>query len=136
MAEHAFCKEQATNGVPIQLSGSTLIPHHKENLMKRNHEIKIRLSECELDSLNSKVQKTRLSREEFCRQALALSQVKEAPSEKVITLMRDVANIRDRLAEAVKDSVRYGITDDEEINKLIERLLLVQWTLAEIYFYE
>ena len=50
--------------------------------------------------------------------------------------MRDVANIRDRLAETVKDSVRYGITDDEEINKLIERLLLVQWTLAEIYFYE
>ena len=104
--------------------------------MKRNHEIKIRLSESELDSLNSKVQKTRLSRDEFCRQALALSQVKEAPSEKVITLMRDVANIRDRLAETVKDSVRYGITDDEEINKLIERLLLVQWTLAEIYFYE
>ena len=104
--------------------------------MKRNHEIKIRLSECELDSLNSKVQKTRLSREEFCRQALERAQVKEAPSEKVITLMRDVANIRDRLAETVKDSVRYGITDDEEINKLIERLLLVQWTLAEIYFYE
>ena len=104
--------------------------------MKRNHEIKIRLSECELDSLNSKVQKTRLSREEFCRQVLAGAQVKEAPSEKVITLMREVANIRDRLAETVKDSVRYGITDDEEINKLIERLLLVQWTLAEIYFYE
>ena len=104
--------------------------------MKRNNEIKIRLSECELDSLNSKVQKSRLSREEFCRQVLAGSQVKEAPFEKVVTLMREVANIRDRLAETVKDSVRYGITDDEEINKLIERLLLVQWTLAEIYFYE
>ena len=104
--------------------------------MKRNNEIKIRLSECELDSLNSKVQKTRLSREEFCRQVLAGSQVKEAPFEKVITLMREVANIRVRLEETVKDSVRYGITDDEEINKLIERLLHVQWTLAEIYFYE
>ena len=47
-----------------------------------------------------------------------------------------VAGIRNRLEETVKDSVRYGITDDEEINKLIERLLHVQWTLAEIYFYE
>ena len=104
--------------------------------MKRNYEIKIRLSECELDSLNNKVQKTRLSREEFCRQVLAGSQVKEAPTERAITLMREVANIRGRLEETVKDSVRYGITDDEEINKLIERLLHVQWTLAEIYFYE
>ena len=34
-----------------------------------------------------------------------------------------------------KIDASFGFSD-EEINKLIERLLLVQWTLAEIYFYE
>ena len=61
--------------------------------MERKHEIKIRLSKDELDSLNLEVAKTNLSREEFCRLCFKEVAIKAKPSDDTHRLIYEIRKI-------------------------------------------
>ena len=61
--------------------------------MDRKHEIKIRLSKEELDSLNLKVEKTNLSREEFCRLCFKEVAIKAKPGDDTHRLIYEIRKI-------------------------------------------
>lgn len=83
--------------------------------MKRNKEIKIRLTEKELLSLNQKTKKTSLSREAYCRKILGGATVKEAPTVDVAMLLRTMRNAAYKLDQSLseKERTQYGEAVDE-----------------------
>lgn len=48
-------------------------------MVKRQHEVMLRLTENELDALTEKARKAHMSREEFCRRVLDGESIKEFP---------------------------------------------------------
>lgn len=91
--------------------------------MKRNKEIKIRLTEKELLSLNQKTKKTSLSREAYCRKILGGATVKEAPPVDVAMLLRTMRNAAYKLDQTLseKERMQYGevVAEIREATKLI-----------------
>ena len=91
--------------------------------MKRNKEIKIRLTENELLSLNQKTKKTSLSREAYCRKILGGATVKEAPPVDVAMLLRTMRNAAYKLDHSLseKERTQYGevVAEIREATKLI-----------------
>ena len=91
--------------------------------MKRNKEIKIRLTEKELLSLNQKTKKTSLSREAYCRKILGGATVKEAPPVDVAMLLRTMRNAAYKLDQSLseKERTQYGevVAEIREATKLI-----------------
>ena len=98
-------------------------------MKKRTHEIKIRLSQAELDSLNAQVGRTQLSREQFCRNAIrgvAIRENQPADLHKLIWEIRRVGNNIDQIltianAKSLLDvpHLRKTISDLREVEKLI-----------------
>lgn len=98
-------------------------------MKKRTHEIKIRLSQAELDSLNAQVGKTQLSREQFCRNAIRGVTIRENPPadlHKLIWEIRRVGNNIDQIltianAKGLMDvpHLRQSISDLREVEKMI-----------------
>ena len=125
---------QATDcGDTTRLSGDLhpWDPSGKEGWItkKRTHEIKIRLSQAELDSLNAQVGKTQLSREQFCRNAIRGVTIRENPPadlHKLIWEIRRVGNNIDQIltianAKGLLDvpHLRQSISDLREVEKMI-----------------
>ena len=61
--------------------------------MQRKNEIKIRLTDSELNALTKKVRKSGLSREAFLRRLISGAEVKEAPSADVHKLIREMRRV-------------------------------------------
>lgn len=66
-------------------------------MLKRTHGIIIRLSDTELAALNSKVKKTGLSRESYCRKILKGAKVIEAPDIDTQHLIHELRALRSDL---------------------------------------
>ena len=73
--------------------------------MDRKHEIKIRLSKEELDSLNLKVAKTNLSREEFCRLCFKEVAIKAKPSDDTHRLIYEMRKIGGNQIKALRKEI-------------------------------
>jgi len=98
--------------------------------MERINEIKIRLSDDELNSLKSKISLTALSREEFCRQVLAGSTIKTILKEDSLVLLSEIRRISISLKKLAfmhhsidSNLLRYEIAKLKEIEKRLTSMV-------------
>lgn len=90
--------------------------------MRRNTEIKIRLSKAEFDNLMKKVRKTNYSREGFCRKAIIGAELREAPPADFPELIKLMRRIESKLNDLLQIESRKGRKDTDEIHSLLEEI--------------
>lgn len=86
-------------------------------MRKRNCRIEIYFTKDELDTLMTKVQKTNLSREGFCRQVLNAAEVREAPSADVKELLRLMRRIGGNINQLLHRANTVGFIDTVQLRK-------------------
>ena len=90
--------------------------------MRRNTEIKIRLSKAEFDSLMKKVRKTNYSREGFCRKVITGAELKEAPPADFPELIKLMRRVEGKLNDLLQIEKRKCGKDSDEIKILLEEI--------------
>ena len=88
--------------------------------MKRNHEIKIRLSDDELARLDDMVGKTVMSREAFVREMIAGFEICEAPDVDAQKLMVEVAHLGTAFNLFTMQAAQAEQIDTEEYRHVVE----------------
>ena len=91
-------------------------------MRKRNCRIEIYFTKDELDALMTKVQKTNLSREGFCRQVLNAAEVREAPSADVKELLRLMRRIGGNINQLLHRANMVGFVDTVQLRKDLAEL--------------
>ena len=91
-------------------------------MRKRNCRIEIYFTKDELDALMTKVQKTNLSREGFCRQVLNAAEVREAPSADVKELLRLMRRIGGNISQLLHRANTVGFVDTVQLRKDLAEL--------------
>lgn len=90
----------------------------------RNHEIKVRLSDAELNSLDQKVAASGMkSRERFCRACFRDVTIKGAPPKEffvLITEVRQIGNNLNQVARRLNSYVQNERPDSAEVTKAIK----------------
>ena len=104
--------------------------------MKRDYQVKVRLTREEFDSLNRDVSRTRLSKEEFCRQAFKGAEIRQAPPTEILRIFRLMADVRTQLEDIHSAYIHYGIFDKAKYSTQIDKLTYAQWLLGEVYLME
>lgn len=102
-------------------------------MKKRTHEIKIRLSEAELSSLNDRVQRTRLSREEFCRRAIQGVTIREKPPVDVPQLIREIRRVGSNIGQILLIANAQGLLDVPQLRKAITDLREAEKLIVSSY---
>ncbi|MBR5874745.1 MAG: hypothetical protein IKY90_08445 [Oscillospiraceae bacterium] len=101
--------------------------------MERKHEIKIRLSKEELDSLNLKVAKTNLSREEFCRLCFKEVAIKAKPSDDTHRLIYEIRKIGGNINALVVRAHIYKSVDTDAMRYELYNLHNLEKQVAKHY---
>ena len=101
--------------------------------MDRKHEIKIRLSKEELDSLNLKVAKINLSREEFCRLCFKEVAIKAKPSDDTHRLIYEIRKIGGNLNALVAKAHTYKNVDADALLYELYNLHKLEKEIAQQY---
>lgn len=91
-------------------------------MRKRNCRIEIYFTKDELDTLMTKVQKTNLSREGFCRQVLNDAEVREAPTADVLLLLREMRRIGGNINQLLHRANTVGFVDTVQLRKDLAEL--------------
>jgi len=89
-------------------------------MLKRNNEIKVRLTQGELDLLNEKVKKTSMSREQFVRKAISGTVIKEAPPVEYYGLMCELRRLGFILNQLLKEAISRDCIDVTPIREALE----------------
>ena len=76
---------------------------------KRNVEIKVRLNKKEAEQLDKKVEKSKLSREAYLRHLITGFVPQDAPSPDYFTMMREIHNVRNVLADIAATARTQGL---------------------------
>ena len=103
------------------------------NMKKRTHEIKIRLSQTELDSLNAQVAKTELSREQFCRNAICGVTIRENPPADLHKLIWEIRRVGNNIDQILTIANAKGLLDVPHLRKAISDLRDVEKLIAAAY---
>ena len=100
--------------------------------IKRNCEIKVRLSKCELQALSKKVKKTGMSRETYVRTLLENKIPVEIPPAPYYDLMREVHALGNNMHQLAYRAHALGMIDAtayrrnaDKVSRLADRLALV-----------
>lgn len=102
-------------------------------MRKRNCRIEIYFTKDELDTLMTKVQKTNLSREGFCRQVLNAAEVREAPSADVKELLRLMRRIGGNINQLLHRANTVGFIDTIQLRKDLVELREVRRLIVDAY---
>ena len=102
--------------------------------MKRNCEIKVRLSKQELDNLTRKVNKTNFSREAFVRYVLNDCAIKEAPPAEYYELIRELRKAGSNLNQILKLANTKGLLDVQKLRKNLEQIRETEQTLYDAFY--
>lgn len=101
--------------------------------MKRDRHFKVRMNEEEMEDLNLKVKKSKMSREEFVRLCIKNMTVKEPPSLDYYRLINEFNRIGTNLNQLTKLAhVSTKLPDHQLENILNELSLLIQKVDKEI----
>lgn len=103
------------------------------NMKKRTHEIKIRLSQAELDALNAQVGKTRLSREQFCRNAIRGITIRENPPADLHKLIWEIRRVGNNIDQILTIANAKGLLDVPHLRQSISDLRKVEKLIAATY---
>ena len=91
-------------------------------MIKRNVEIKVRLSRKEAETLNKRVKKSGISREAYIRHLIEGSVPREAPPPDYYAMMREIYAIGKNLNQIAQKAHVLQVMDgqryDEEVRKL------------------
>lgn len=102
-------------------------------MRKRNCRVEIYFDRNELEALTKKVRKSGLSREGYCRRVLNDSEVREAPSADVPTLIREVRRVGINIEQILKIANTKGLLDVPKLRKALEENQAVERMIAEAY---
>lgn len=102
-------------------------------MRKRNCRIEIYFTKDELDTLMTKVQKTNLSREGFCRQVLNAAEVREAPSADVKELLRLMRRIGGNINQLLHRANTVGFIDTVQLRKDLMELREARRLIVDAY---
>lgn len=102
-------------------------------MKNRTHEIKIRLSRTELDSLNAQVAKTRLSREQFCRNAIRGVTIRENPPADLHKLIWEIRRVGNNIDQILTIANAKGLLDVPYLRKTIADLREAEKLIAAAY---
>ncbi len=102
-------------------------------MKKRTHEIKIRLSQAELESLNAQVGKTRLSREQFCRNAIRGVAIRENPPADLHKLIWEIRRVGNDIDQILTIANAKGLLDAPHLRQSIANLREVEKMIAAAY---
>ncbi len=104
-------------------------------MRKRNHDIKIRLSDEELEYLESLVKKTGLSRESYIRNLINLIVPNEMPSEEFLDTIKQLRRIGNNLNQIAISANRNKWIDIVEyrtnVAKLQKEILKIKQIISE-----
>lgn len=103
--------------------------------MERKHEIKIRLSKDELDSLNEKVNQTNLSREEFCRLLFKDAVIKAKPSNDTHRLVYEMRKIGGNINALVAKAHTYKNVDADALRSELSCLHKLEQEIVHQYIH-
>lgn len=82
--------------------------------------MKIRFTKKELIDLTAKAQKTKMSRESFCRNILNGAEIKEAPPAEYFELIREVRRTGYNINQLLKIANSKGLLDVPLLRKFLE----------------
>ena len=102
-------------------------------MKNRTHEIKIRLSQAELESLNAQVAKTRLSREQFCRNAIRGVAIRENPPADLHKLIWEIRRVGNNIDQILTIANARGLLDVPYLRKTIADLREAEKLIAATY---
>lgn len=102
-------------------------------MRKRNCRIEIYFTKDELDTLMTKVQKTNLSREGFCRQVLNAAEVREAPSADVKELLRLMRRVGGNINQLLHRANTVGFIDTVQLRKDLVELREARRLIVDAY---
>jgi hypothetical protein len=88
--------------------------------LKRNQEIKIRLTRDELESLTKKVRRSGYSREAFCRKVLSDVELKEAPPAEYYDMIRELRRVGSNINQVLKKANAAGLLDVPMLRKALD----------------
>ena len=89
-------------------------------MLKRNNEIKVRLTQGELDLLNEKVKKTSMSREQFVRKAISGVIIKEMPPIEYYDLISELRKVGATVNQLLKKSISKDYIDTSTLSETLE----------------
>ena len=102
-------------------------------MKKRTHEIKIRLSQAELDSLNAQVGRTQLSREQFCRNAIRGVAIRENPPADLYKLIWEIRRVGNNIDQILTIANAKGLLDVPHLRQSLSDLREVEKLIAATY---
>ena len=103
-------------------------------MRKRTNQIIIRLSDAELNALNKQVKRTRLSREQFCRNAIQGVTIREKPHADVPRLIQEIRRVGSNISQILMITNSQGLLNIPDLHKAIldlrevEKLIVYQYT--------
>lgn len=103
-------------------------------MRKRTNQIIIRLSDAELNALNKQVKRTRLSREQFCRNAIQGVMIREKPPADVPRLIQEIRRVGSNISQILMIANSQGLLNIPDLHKAIldlrevEKLIVYQYT--------
>ena len=103
-------------------------------MRKRTNQIIIRLSDTELNALNEQVKRTRLSREQFCRNAIQGVTIREKPPADVPRLIQEIRRVGSNINQILMIANSQGLLNIPDLHKAIldlrevEKLIVYQYT--------
>lgn len=86
--------------------------------MRKNKEIKVRMTEQDLFALDEKVSRTNLSREEFVRRSLRKQSVRENPPAEYGNILWELRRIGANLNQLINIARAHGFVDERELKKI------------------
>lgn len=103
-------------------------------MRKRTNQIIIRLSDAELNALNKQVKRTRLSREQFCRNVIQGVTIREKPPADVPRLIQEIRRVGSNISQILMIANSQGLLNIPDLHKAIldlrevETLIVYQYT--------
>ena len=103
-------------------------------MRKRTNQIIIRLSDAELHALNEQVKRTRLSREQYCRNAIQGVTIHEKPPVDIPRLVQEIRRVGSNINQILMIANSQGLLNIPDLHKAIldlrevEKLIVYQYT--------
>ena len=105
-------------------------------MRKRTNQIIIRLSDAELNALNKQVKRTRLSREQFCRNAIQGVTIREKPPADFPQLIQEIRRVGSNINQILMIANSQGLlnmqTNKDQFIHAIRKFMEMQTLTAPL----
>ncbi len=108
-------------------------PAKETAFVRKEKEIKVRMTEQVLSALDEKVSRTNLSREEFVRRAIQGQTVKEKPPTEYGKILYELRRIGSNLNRLLVLARTHGFVDEREVRKMEEDVQAMDKTFTDAF---